>query len=186
MGTMQDVGTASGPSNSLTLGGIRVGDWHTVGGGESGFAVPDPADPNVVFAGEYGGYLSRYDNRTRQQRNVSPWPSNPSGITPAELKYRFQWTAPLMFSPHDAERVVLRRQRPVPHHDAGQSWNVISGDLTRNDKNKQQWSGGPITGDNTGVEIFGTIFAMAESPKQKGVCVGRLRRRTGPRFPGRR
>jgi photosystem II stability/assembly factor-like uncharacterized protein len=169
MGNMQDIGSASGPSNSLSSAGIRLGDWHTVGGGESGFAVPDPKDSNVVYSGEYGGYLSRYDQRTRQARNVSAWPANPSGITPAEMKYRFQWTAPVMFSPHDSKTLyhggnVLFRTR-----DAGQSWDVVSGDLTRNDKNKQQWSGGPITGDNTGVEIFGTIFALAESPKQKGV-----------------
>jgi photosystem II stability/assembly factor-like uncharacterized protein len=169
MGTMQDIGTASGPSNSLTAGGIRLGDWHTVGGGETGFAVPDPKDPNVVFAGEYGGYLSRYDNRTRQQRNVSAWPWNPSGITPAEMKFRFQWTAPVMFSPHDAKTLYHAGNVLFRTHDAGQSWEAISGDLTRNDKNKQQWSGGPITGDNTGVEVFGTIFAIAESPKQKGV-----------------
>jgi photosystem II stability/assembly factor-like uncharacterized protein len=169
MGTMQDVGTASGPSNSLTLGGIRLGDWHTVGGGETGFAVPDPKDPNVVYAGEYGGYLSRYDHRTRQQRNVSAWPWNPSGITPAEMKYRFQWTAPVMFSPHDPKTLYHGGNVLFRTHDAGQTWEAISGDLTRNDKNKQQWSGGPITGDNTGVEVFGTIFAIAESPKQEGV-----------------
>jgi photosystem II stability/assembly factor-like uncharacterized protein len=169
MGTMQDIGTASGPSNSLNSAGIRLGDWHTVGGGETGFAVPDPKDPNVVFAGEYGGYLSRYDHRTRQQRNISPWPWDPSGITPAEMKYRFQWTAPIMFSPHDAKTLYHGGNVLFRTYDAGQSWEVISGDLTRNDKNKQQWSGGPITGDNTGVEIYGTIFALAESPKQKGL-----------------
>jgi photosystem II stability/assembly factor-like uncharacterized protein len=169
MGTMQDLGTASGPSNSLTASGIRLSDWHTVGGGETGFAVPDPKDPNVVFAGEYGGYLSQYDFRTRQQRNVSPWPANSSGVTPAEMKYRFQWTAPVMFSPHNAKALYYAGNVLFRTYDAGQSWEVLSGDLTRNDKNKQQWSGGPITGDNTGVEIYGTIFALAESPKQRGV-----------------
>ena len=79
MGTMQDIGTASGPSNSLSTAGIAPGDWHAVGGGEAGFAVPDPADPNIVYAGEYGGYVSRYDHRTRQARNVSVYPTNPSG-----------------------------------------------------------------------------------------------------------
>jgi photosystem II stability/assembly factor-like uncharacterized protein len=169
MGNMQDIGTASGPSNSLSAAGIRLSDWFTVGGGETGFVVPDPNEPNVVYAGEYGGYLSRYDHRTKQQRDVSPWPANPSGITPAELKYRFQWTAPLAFSPHDPKVLYYAANVLFRTRDAGQSWEVISGDLTRNDKNKQQWSGGPITGDNTGVEIFDTIFAIAESPKQKGV-----------------
>jgi photosystem II stability/assembly factor-like uncharacterized protein len=169
MGNMQDLGTASGPSNSLSGAGIRLADWFTVGGGETGFSVPDPADPNVVYSGEYGGYLSRYDHRTRQSRNVSPWPANPSGVTPAEMKYRFQWTAPLAFSPHDPKTLYYAGNVLFRTRDAGQSWEQVSGDLTRNDKNKQQWSGGPITGDNTGVEIYDTIFAIAESPKQKGV-----------------
>jgi hypothetical protein len=169
MGNMQDLGTANGPSNSLSAAGIRLSDWYEVGGGETGFVVPDPKDPNVIFAGEYGGYLSRYDHRTRQHRNVSPWPWNPSGITPAEMKYRFQWTAPLMFSPHDSKTLYYAGNVLFRTHDAGQNWEVVSGDLTRNDKNKQQWSGGPITGDNTGAEIYDTIFAIAESPKQKGV-----------------
>lgn len=169
MGNMQDLGTASGPSNSLSSSGIRLGDWYTVGGGETGFAVPDPSDPNVVFAGEYGGYLSRYDHRTRQTRNVTAWPANPSGITPAEMKYRFQWTAPVMFSPNDPKTLYHGANVLFRTRDGGQTWEAISGDLTRNDKNKQQWSGGPITGDNTGVEVYGTIFALAESPKQKGV-----------------
>src|SRR5262245_2820538 len=169
MGNMQDLGTASGPSHSLTGGGVRIGDWYGVGGGETGFSVPDPSDPNVVYAGEYGGILTRYDHRSRQARNVSAWPGNPSGITPAELKYRFQWTAPIAFSPHDPKVLFHAAQVLFRTRDAGQTWEAISGDLTRNDKNKQQWSGGPITGDNTGVEIFCTIFAIAESPKQKGV-----------------
>jgi photosystem II stability/assembly factor-like uncharacterized protein len=169
MGNMQDIGTASGPSNSLSGAGIRLSDWYTVGGGETGFSVPDPKDSNVVYSGEYGGYLSRYDHRTKQQRNVAPWPANPSGITPSELKYRFQWTAPLAFSPHDPKVLYYAANVLFRTGDAGQSWEVISGDLTRNDKNKQQWSGGPITGDNTGVEIFDTVFAIAESPRQKGV-----------------
>ncbi len=169
MGNMQDLGTASGPSNSLIAGGIRLADWYGVGGGETGFAVPDPKDPNIVYAGEYGGYLTRYDRTTRQARNISPWPANPSGIDPAKMKYRFQWTAPIAISPHDNKAVYHAAQVLFRTKDGGQTWETLSGDLTRNEKSKQQWSGGPITGDNTGVEIFGTIFAIAESPKQKGL-----------------
>ncbi len=169
MGNMQDLGTAHGPSNSLSGAGIRLADWHTVGGGETGFTVPDPSDPNVVYSGEYGGILTRFDRRTGQARNVSAWPANPSGITPAEQKYRFQWTAPILVSPHDPKVVYHAANVLFRTRDGGQSWEKISGDLTRNDKNKQQWSGGPITGDNTGVEVYCTIFALAESPKQKGV-----------------
>src|SRR5207253_1802761 len=156
-------------SNSLAAGGIRINDWYDVGGGETGFAVPDPSDPNVIFAGEYGGILTRYDHRTRQARNVSAWPANPSGITPAKQKYRFQWTAPVVFSPHDPKVLYHAAQVLFRTRDGGQTWDTVSGDLSRNDRNKQQWSGGPITGDNTGVEVYGTIFAVAESPKQKGV-----------------
>ncbi len=198
MGTMQDLGTASGPSNSLVADGIALSDWHPVGGGESGFVVPDPADPNIVFAGEYGGYLSRYDHGTKQAVNISIYPVNPSGKGAGELKYRFQWTAPVMVSlrrregparPTDLDgnvRVLesfLREDlRPLPprvlyhaanvlfrSNNAGLTWEKISPDLTRNDPSKQQWSGGPITGDNTGAEYYCTIFAIAESPLKEGV-----------------
>jgi photosystem II stability/assembly factor-like uncharacterized protein len=169
MGTMQDIGTASGPSNSLSTGGIDPGDWHPVGGGETGFVAPDPSDPNVVFAGEYGGYVSRYDHRTRQARNVSIYPFNPSGHGAEDLRYRFQWTAPLLISPHDSHVLYHAANVLFRSADGGKSWQPISPDLTRNDRSKQKWSGGPITGDNTGVEVYCTIFAVAESPKQAGV-----------------
>ncbi len=168
-GTMQDIGTGSGPSNSLSLAGIAPGDWHHVGGGETGFTVSDPTDPNIVYAGEYGGYISRYDHRTRQARNVSVYPFNPSGHDPVNLKYRFQWTAPILLSPHDHRVLYHAANVLFQSRDAGRSWKAIGPDLTRNDKSKQKWSGGPITGDNTGVEVYGTIYALAESPKERGV-----------------
>jgi photosystem II stability/assembly factor-like uncharacterized protein len=169
MGNMQDLGTAAGPSNSLAAGGILLGDWYTVGGGETGYSVPDPTDANVVFAGEYGGYLSRFDFRTRQARNVSIYPTNPSGHGAADLRYRFQWTAPVLVSPHDPKVVYHAGNIVFQSADAGLTWKPISPDLTRDDKGKQQWSGGPITGDNTGVEYYCTVFALAESPQEKGV-----------------
>jgi photosystem II stability/assembly factor-like uncharacterized protein len=168
-GTMQDLGTASGPSNSLAAPGIGLGDWYGVGGGETGFTVPDPSDPNIVYAGEYGGYISRYDHRTRQARNVTIYPENPSGHGAADLRYRFQWTAPIAVSPHDPRVIYHAGNVLFRTSDGGLHWSAISPDLTRNDKSKQQWSGGPITGDNTGVEVYGTIFAVTESPKEKGV-----------------
>jgi photosystem II stability/assembly factor-like uncharacterized protein len=167
-GTMQDLGTASGPSNSLSVAGIALGDWHGVGGGETGFTAPDPSDPNVVYAGEYGGYLSRYDHRTRQVRNVSIYPTNPSGHGAEDLRYRFQWTAPVLISPHDPRVIYHGANVLFRSTDGGDHWSAISPDLTRNDKTKQKWSGGPLTGDNTGVEYYCTIFAIAESPKEKG------------------
>jgi photosystem II stability/assembly factor-like uncharacterized protein len=169
MGAMQDIGTASGPSNSLSAAGIDPHDWISVGGGEAGFVVPDPGDPNIVYAGEYGGYVSRYDQRTRQARNVGVYPTNPSGHGAEDLRYRFQWTAPIAVSPHEPHYVYHAANVLFRSADGGKTWQPISGDLTRNDRSKQKWSGGPITGDNTGVEYYDTIFAVAESPKQAGV-----------------
>ncbi|NNF40017.1 MAG: glycosyl hydrolase [Woeseiaceae bacterium] len=169
MGSLQDFGTRAGPSNSLHDGGILLGDWGPVGGGEAGFVVADPNDPNIVYAGEYLGYLSRYDERTGQAPHVGIYPDNGSGHGAENLRHRFQWTAPILISPHD-NRVVYHASNFLQKtRDGGQSWTTISPDLTRNDKSKQQWSGGPITGDNTGVEFYGTIFALAESPLEAGV-----------------
>jgi photosystem II stability/assembly factor-like uncharacterized protein len=169
MGNMQDIGTGAGPSNSLSKDGIALADWYEVGGGETGFAVPDPSNPNVVYAGEYGGYLSRFDYRTRQARNISIYPYTTSGHAAADLRYRFQWTAPILVSPHDPRTVYHAANVLFRTTDGGKSWQKISPDLTRDDKSKQQWSGGPITGDNTGAEVYCTIFAVAESPKKKGL-----------------
>jgi photosystem II stability/assembly factor-like uncharacterized protein len=169
MGNMQDQGTASGPSNSLSSAGISLSDWHSVGGGETGFAIADPTDPSIVYAGEYGGILTRYDHRTRQARNISIYPTNPSGQGAIELRYRFQWTAPILISPHDPKTLYHGGNILFKTTDAGRTWQKISSDLTRNDTSKQQFSGGSITGDNTTAEYYGTIFALAESPKQAGV-----------------
>jgi photosystem II stability/assembly factor-like uncharacterized protein len=166
-GAMQDLGTAEGPSNSLSAGGINNCHWHEVGGGEAGFTAHDPNDPNIVYAGEYGGYISRYDHRTGQARNISIYPFNPSGHGGDDLHYRFQWTAPILVSPHDPKVIYHASNVLFKTTDGGAHWTAISPDLTRNDKSKQKWSGGPITGDNTGVEIYDTIFALAESPRQK-------------------
>jgi photosystem II stability/assembly factor-like uncharacterized protein len=167
-GAMQDLGTAQAPSDTLT-GGIHLTDWHNVGGGEAGHIYSDPSDPNIVYAGEYLGIITRYDHKTRESRNVSAWPENPSGMGGEQMKYRFQWTAPITGSPFDPKVVYHGAQVVFRTRDGGQKWEVISPDLTRNDKSKQKWSGGPITGDNTGVETYGTVFAIAESPKQKGL-----------------
>jgi photosystem II stability/assembly factor-like uncharacterized protein len=168
MGCMQDLGSAAGPSLSLA-GGIHLGEWYNVGGGEAGYAVPDPANPNIVYAGEYGGILTRFDYRTKQVRNITVNQWDPSGIDPAKHVYRFQWTAPILVSTHNPKTVYHGGNVLFRTTDGGQSWDAVSPDLTRNDKQKQQWSGGPITGDNTGAETYCTIFALAESPKQQGL-----------------
>jgi photosystem II stability/assembly factor-like uncharacterized protein len=169
MGCMQDLGSASGPSNSLKFGGIGLGDWHPVGGGEAGWCVSDPNDPNFVYAGEYGGIMTRYDRRTGQARNITVNQWNPSGIDPAKHRYRFQWTAPILVSKHSPGTVYHAGNVLFRTRDNGQTWESVSQDLTRNDKRKQQWSGGPITGDNTGAETYCTIFAIGESPKERGL-----------------
>jgi photosystem II stability/assembly factor-like uncharacterized protein len=168
-GAQQDIGTAQGPSRSLTNRGIRTAEWYTVGGGEAGHVVSDPSDPNIVYAGEYLGYISVYDHRTRQSYNISAYPENGSGHGAEDLKYRFQWTAPIAISPHNPKAVYHGSNVVFRTEDKGKTWKAISPDLTRNDKSKQQWSGGPITGDNTGVEFYCTVFAIAESPLQKGL-----------------
>ena len=168
-GTMQDLGSAAGPSNSLNVVGIRLCDWYNVGGGEAGYVVFDRSDPNFVYAGEYGGAITRFDYRTREVRNISIYPDDPSGHGAADMKYRFRWPAPITASPHDPKVVYHGGNVLFKTTDRGQHWTALSGDLTRNDKSRQQWSGGPITGDNTTVEYYCTISAIAESQMQKGV-----------------
>ncbi|MEE8586525.1 MAG: sialidase, partial [Acidobacteriota bacterium] len=141
-GNRQDGPSMRGPSNTLTRGSIPIGAWHPVGGCESGFAVPDPVDNHIVWSGCYEGILDRYDLRTGQVRNVSVWPDNPEGWAAADLKYRFQWTFPVAVSPHDHNRVYAGSQHVHQTTDGGRSWTVISGDLTTNDKDKQQKTGG--------------------------------------------
>ncbi len=167
--SLQDLGTAQGPSNSLRSGGISNGEWHGVGGGEAGWVVSDPSDPDIVYAGEYLGILTRYDHRTGNVRNIGAWPENPSGWGGKDMRWRFQWTAPIAVSPHDPKTVYHGANVIFRTRDGGQSWTAISPDLTRDDESKQQWSGGPITGDNTGVETYCTVFAIAESPVEAGL-----------------
>lgn len=150
-------------------GGIGVEDWHPTGGGESGFIVPDPVDPQIVYGGGYDAQLTRYDHRTGQTRQITPWPRNTMGWAAKDLQYRFQWTAPIMVSRHAPHALYFAAQVLFRSTDQGQSWAVISPDLTRNDKSKQIASGGPLTKDNTSVETYDTIFAVAESPLDKNL-----------------
>jgi photosystem II stability/assembly factor-like uncharacterized protein len=149
--------------------GIGPDDWQETSGGESGYIVADPADPDVVYGGSYGGLLTRLDHRTGELRDVNPWPDDPMGHGAADLKYRFQWNFPLLFSPHDPKKLYAAANVLFQSSDEGQSWQAISPDLTRNDKSKLGPSGGPITKDNTSVEYYGTIFTVAESPLEAGV-----------------
>ncbi|MEJ5367337.1 MAG: glycosyl hydrolase [Bryobacteraceae bacterium] len=143
--------------------------WWPVGGGESGWIAPSPKDANIVFAGSYGGYLTRYDHRTRQTRAVNVWPDNPMGYGAEGMKYRFQWNFPILFSLHDPGVLYTAGNILFKSTNEGQSWEPISPDLTRNDPSKLGPSGGPITKDNTGVEYYCTIFTVAESPLVRGL-----------------
>ena len=144
-------------------------DWYAVGGGESGYIAPDPKDPDIVYANADSGQMTRYDHRTENFRDVSMFPLDVSGNGAASLEYRIQWTEPVFVSTHDSNVLYTAAQFVLKSADQGRSWKRISGDLTRNDKSKQQPSGGPITLDITSVEYYDTVFALAESPLQQGL-----------------
>jgi len=165
-GAQQDNSTVAVASASAE-GAIDRPDWYAVGGGESGYIAPDPTDPEIVYAGSYGGEITRYDHHTGKEQAINPWPVNPIGWAAADVKHRFQWTEPIVFSPHDPKTMYFAGEVLFKTTDAGMNWTIISPDLTRNDKSKQAASGGPITKDNTGVEVFDTIFSVVESPVQK-------------------
>lgn len=167
-GAQQDNSTIRIASANVE-GGITMRDWRPVGGGESGYIVPDPKDPHVVIAGSYWGEVTRFDDRTGQAIPIKPWPHETMGWAPKDLKHRGQWTEPLLFSPHDPKVLYNANEVVFKSTDDGQSWEVISPDLTRNDKSKQLASGGPLTKDNTSVELYGTVFSLVESPVQKNL-----------------
>lgn len=174
----QDGPAMRGPSRSNTAGIfgsgiIPTGLWFDVGGGESGFATPDPKNPDIVWSsasgfGALGGVVTRWDAKTKQYRHLEIWPELTVGNSAEEVKYRFQWTFPLLISPHDNNTIFVTSQVVHKTMNNGQSWEVISPDLTLNDKSKQKRSGG-LTPDNIGVEYANVIYAFEESPVKKGV-----------------
>ncbi len=169
-GAQQDNSTLCGPSRKA--GGIQTSDWKDAGGGESGFIASLPTDPDVVFAGSYGGLLTRKDLRNGLERNINPWPLNPMGHSAIDLTYRMQWTFPIIVSPHDPKTLYVGSSVLFKTTDEGDSYTAISKDLSRNDPRTLGPSGGPITKDQTSVEYYGTVFAIAESPVTKGVIWG--------------
>jgi photosystem II stability/assembly factor-like uncharacterized protein len=177
-GNRQDGPSYRGPSRTGAGGGGGAGiiprsAWINVAGGESGWATPDPVDNNIIWSsasgsGSVGGIVEVFNLKTGQARNVEVWPDQANGNIAADLKYRFVWTMPLTISPHDHNKVYVGSQFVHQTTDGGNSWQVISPDLTLNDKSRQGFSGG-LTGDNIGVEYAGVVIAIAESPKQAGV-----------------
>ena len=169
LGGQQDNSAVRIRSRSARGGSIGVRDWEPTAGGESGHIVAKPDDPDIVVGGSYGGYLRVLNHRTGSMRSIDVWPDNPMGWGAAELRYRFQWNFPILFSVHDPDLLYVAADVLFRTRDMGQSWETISPDLTRNDKSRMGPSGGPITKDNTSVEYYGTIFAVAESTHQRGV-----------------
>jgi photosystem II stability/assembly factor-like uncharacterized protein len=148
---------------------IGESDWESTAGGESAHIAIDPENNNIVYGGSYGGYLTRVNHETSERRGINVWPDNPMGHGAEGMKYRFQWNFPIFFSPHNAKRLYTASNVLHVTMDEGQSWEIISPDLTRNDPTKLGSSGGPITQDNTSVEYYCTIFAATESYHEEGV-----------------
>ncbi len=165
-GAQQDNSTVGIASRSDD-GYIGRQHWYDVGGGESGYIIPDPRDANIVYAGSGGGALTRFDKRTQQAQDITVWPMDGAGHGAKDLKYRQAWTDPIAMSPYNPDVLYTAAEVVFKSTDHGMSWSVISPDLTRNDKSKQESSGGPLTKDNTTVEYYDTVFALAESPLQK-------------------
>ena len=174
----QDGPSMKGPSRTLgnlfgAFGNIATGLWYDVGGGESGFATPDPTDPDIIWSstsgyGPVGGIVVRFNEKSKQFRQVEVWPEYPGGHPASDAKYRFQWTFPLLISPHDHNTIYVASQHLHRTTNGGQSWEEASPDLTLNDKSKQGFSGG-LTGDNINVEYANVIYALDESPVKQGV-----------------
>jgi photosystem II stability/assembly factor-like uncharacterized protein len=146
---------------------IGESDFEVTAGGESGYIVADPLNSDVVYGGSYGGLITRYDHKTGENRVINVWPDNPMGAGAEAMKYRFQWNHPIFFSPHNPKKLYTAGNHLFATENEGASWNMLSPDLTTNDKSRQKSSGGPITQDNTSVEYYCTIFTAAESPLEK-------------------
>ncbi|GAB4401550.1 MAG: hypothetical protein OHK0053_24390 [Microscillaceae bacterium] len=167
-GGQQDNSTVRILSRSYEAG-ISEAHWEETAGGESAHIAPHPVNPDIVYGGSYGGFLTRVNHATEEVRAVDVYPDNHMGWAAKDVKYRFQWNFPIIFSPHDPNTLYCGANILFKTTNEGQSWTAISPDLTRNDTTKMEASGGPITKDNTSVEYYGTIFAMAESPAEAGL-----------------
>ncbi len=172
-GTQQDNTSISVPSAAV-WGAITLGDCTYPGTGESGFIAVHPNDPNIVYCGAIGSSpggaapLQRWDARTGQIRLVNVWPEESTGVAPKDLKYRFAWTFPIVFSPHDSGTLYAGGNRVFRTRDEGVSWEAISPDLSHNDLARQDHSGGEITRESAGAEVHATCASLVESPHRRG------------------
>ncbi|MFI5207230.1 MAG: WD40/YVTN/BNR-like repeat-containing protein, partial [Gemmatimonadales bacterium] len=167
-GAQQDNSTICVPSRT-SGGGIGRETWEILGGCESGYIAVRPDTTGISYAGCYGNQLDRQDRRTGQERNLNIWPDNPMGHPAGDLRYRFQWTYPIVLSPFDPNVLYAGAQVVFRSTNEGQTWTAISPDLTRNDSTRQRSSGGPITKDNTSIEYYDVVFTIAPSAKEQGV-----------------
>ena len=167
-GGQQDNSTISVPSRAPGSG-ISLQHWTAVGGGESAHVAVDPRDPNIIYAGTYGGRITRMNRSTGQVRQIMDYPQYIVGLATRDMKYRFQWNAPIRLSPHDPDVLYHTSQHVHRSPDGGQSWELISPDLTRNDDSKLGAAGGPLTHDITGVENYCTVFTFEESELTPGL-----------------
>jgi photosystem II stability/assembly factor-like uncharacterized protein len=167
-GQMQDDGSVRGPSQNTGGSGIPPAKWTTTAGCETGWATPDPVEPDIVWGGCYAGVVERFDARTGMSRSVSVWPERTMGANAGQIKLRMNWTFPIAISPHDHKTVYVGSQYVHATSDGGQTWKTISPDLTLNDKSMMGDSGG-LTVDNLSVEYAGVVYSIAESPREEGV-----------------
>ena len=167
-GAQQDNSDVAIPS-AVPGRAIGSSDWYPGGGGESGWTQPDPRNPDIIYGGSYGGEITRSDRKTRESRVITAWPQPIDGQATRDLKYRFNWNAPILVSKHDPRVLYHAAQVVLRSTDEGTTWTEVSPDLTRNDASKQGYPGGPITREITGVETFPTIFYLAESAEEKDV-----------------
>ncbi len=156
-------------AHRTTGSSITEEDWEETAGGESAHIAVDPLNNDIVYGGSYDGFLTRVNHKTGSVRGINVWPDNPMGHGAEGMKYRFQWNFPIFFSRHNAKKLYAASNHLHMTEDEGQTWQLVSPDLTRNEKEKLVSSGGPITKDNTGVEYYATIFAVNESPVMEGV-----------------
>jgi photosystem II stability/assembly factor-like uncharacterized protein len=166
-GGQQDNSTVSIASRSF-YGGIGVADYFDVGGGESAHIAFDPDDPRLIYATSINGTLTEYNRESDLERTIIPYPELVYGKDSKDLKYRTNWNAPVVVSPHDPKVIYYGTQKVLRSTDRGFSWTEISGDLTRNDPEKQGRNGGPLTAENVGAEFYNTIFYIAESTMEPG------------------
>ncbi|MEZ5424636.1 MAG: hypothetical protein R2747_00095 [Pyrinomonadaceae bacterium] len=166
-GGMQDNGTWNGPSQNREPAGILNDDWRMISFGDGFFAIPHPDDPNLFLSESQGGNVVRTDMRNREQQYVAPYFG--LGGAPEKEKYRFNWNAPLIPSPHDKNTVYLGGSVVFKSTDFGKSWTPISPDLTKSDPQRLKDAGGPVFTENTSAEAFATVISLSESPLRSGL-----------------